>query len=83
MSGELGASYQEASDASVPAALATTPQPASPGGPGTVLLLDGSYGEGPDAIDRAAERAAAVTLALIQGRAALQRPRQEQGSAIP
>ena len=40
-----------------------------------VLLLDGSYGEGPGAVDRAADRAAAVTLALIQGRAALQRPR--------
>ena len=40
-----------------------------------VLLLDGSYGQGPDAIDRAAERGAGVTLALIQGRAALQRPR--------
>jgi hypothetical protein len=34
-------------------------------------LLDGYYGEGPDAIDRAAEQAARVTLALIQGRAAL------------
>ena len=39
------------------------------------LLLDGSYGEGPEAIDRAAAQAARVTLALIQGRAALQRPR--------
>jgi AcrR family transcriptional regulator len=34
-------------------------------------LLDGSYGEGPDAIDRAAVRAGRVTLAVIQGRAAL------------
>jgi hypothetical protein len=40
-----------------------------------MLLLDGNYGEGPDAIDQAAEQAAVVTLALIQGRAALQRPR--------
>jgi AcrR family transcriptional regulator len=39
------------------------------------LLIDGSYGEGPDAIDRAAAQAAGVTLALIQGRDALQRPR--------
>jgi hypothetical protein len=31
-----------------------------------MLLLDGSYGEGPEAIDRA--QAARVTLALIQGR---------------
>jgi AcrR family transcriptional regulator len=39
------------------------------------LLLEGSYGERPEAIDRAAAQAARVTLALIQGRAALQRPR--------
>jgi hypothetical protein len=39
-----------------------------------MLLLDGSYGEGPDAVDRAAARAARVTGALIQGRAALGRP---------
>ena len=36
-----------------------------------MFVLDGSYGEGPDAIDRAAALAARVTLALIQGRAAL------------
>jgi AcrR family transcriptional regulator len=48
-----------------------------------MLLLDGSYGEGPDAIDQAAAQAARVTLALIQGRAALQRPRGEQGGANP
>jgi hypothetical protein len=36
-----------------------------------MLLLDGSYGEGPDAVDQAAGRAARATLALIQGRAAL------------
>jgi len=40
-----------------------------------MLLLDGTYGEGPDAVDRAAAQAAGVTLALIQGRDALQRPR--------
>ena len=40
-----------------------------------MLLLDGSYGEDPEAIGRAAEQAARATLALIQGRAALQRPR--------
>lgn len=39
-----------------------------------MLLLDGSYGEGPEAIDRAAAQAAGVTLALIQGRSALDRP---------
>jgi AcrR family transcriptional regulator len=36
-----------------------------------MFLLDGLYGELPEAIDRVAEKAAAVTLALIQGRAAL------------
>ena len=42
------------------------------------LLFDGSYGDGPEATDRAAARAALATLALIQGfrvHAALQRPR--------
>jgi AcrR family transcriptional regulator len=38
-------------------------------------LLDGFYGDGPEAIDRVAGQAGAVTLAVIQGRAALQRPR--------
>jgi AcrR family transcriptional regulator len=33
-----------------------------------MLLLDGSYGDGDDAIQRAAERAARATLALIEGR---------------
>jgi AcrR family transcriptional regulator len=33
------------------------------------LLLDGSYGEGPEAVDRAAAQAARSTLAIIQGRA--------------
>jgi AcrR family transcriptional regulator len=36
-----------------------------------MFLLDGLYGEGPEAIDRVAAQAAAVTLALIQGRSAL------------
>jgi AcrR family transcriptional regulator len=35
------------------------------------LLLDGEYGEGADAIRTAADRAAAATLALIEGRKAL------------
>jgi AcrR family transcriptional regulator len=48
-----------------------------------MLLIDGSYGEGPDAIAKAAAQAAGVTLALIQGRAALQRPRSEQDGAEP
>jgi AcrR family transcriptional regulator len=39
-----------------------------------MLLLGGSYGEGPDAVDRAAAQAARVTGALIQGRSALGRP---------
>ena len=38
-----------------------------------MLLLDGSYGEGPNAVDRAAMQAARVTGALIQGRSALGR----------
>jgi AcrR family transcriptional regulator len=42
-----------------------------------MLLLDGSYGEGPGAIEQAAVQAARVTLALIQGRAALRRPAGE------
>ena len=39
-----------------------------------MLLLDGSYGEGAAAVERAEARAARVTLALILGRAALRRP---------
>jgi AcrR family transcriptional regulator len=35
------------------------------------LLLDGEYGEGPDAVRTAADRAAAATLGLIEGRKAL------------
>ena len=35
------------------------------------LLLDGEYGEGPAAVKTAADRAAAATLALIEGRNAL------------
>jgi len=40
-----------------------------------MFLIDGLYGEGPDAIAEAAAQAARVTLALIQARDALQRPR--------
>ena len=36
-------------------------------------LLDGFYGDGPEAIDKVAAQAARATLALIQGRAALAR----------
>jgi len=35
------------------------------------LLIDGEYGEGPDAVRVAADQAAGATLALIQGRKAL------------
>jgi AcrR family transcriptional regulator len=38
-----------------------------------VLLLDGDFGEGPPAVDQAAERAAAATLALVEGRQLLSR----------
>jgi AcrR family transcriptional regulator len=37
-----------------------------------MLLIDGSFGQGEDAIRTAADQAASATLALIQGRAALQ-----------
>ena len=33
-----------------------------------MLLLDGSFGEGPEAVEVAAERAARATLALVEGR---------------
>jgi AcrR family transcriptional regulator len=36
------------------------------------LLIDGEYGEGPEAVRVAADQAAGATLALIQGRKALQ-----------
>jgi AcrR family transcriptional regulator len=36
-----------------------------------IFVLDGLFGEGPEAIDRAAAQAAAAALALIQGRSAL------------
>jgi AcrR family transcriptional regulator len=39
-----------------------------------MLLLDGSYGQGEDAVRAASGQAATATLALIQGRAALQPP---------
>jgi AcrR family transcriptional regulator len=35
------------------------------------LLIDGEYGQGPDAVHAAADQAAAATLALIEGRKAL------------
>jgi AcrR family transcriptional regulator len=38
------------------------------------LLIDGDYGDGPDAVAAAADMAAAATLALIAGRTALSRP---------
>jgi AcrR family transcriptional regulator len=38
------------------------------------FLLDGDFGEGPAAVDEAADRAARATLALIHGRQALRRP---------
>jgi hypothetical protein len=38
-----------------------------------MFLLDGLYGERPEAIDQVAAQAAAVTPALIQGRSALTR----------
>jgi AcrR family transcriptional regulator len=37
------------------------------------LLVDGEYGEGPDAVRAAADRAASATRALIEGRRALRR----------
>jgi AcrR family transcriptional regulator len=39
-----------------------------------MLLLDGEYGNGPDAVRSAANQAAAATLALIEGRRALHPP---------
>lgn len=36
-----------------------------------MLMVDGEYGQGPDAVEVAARRAAGATLALIAGRAAL------------
>jgi AcrR family transcriptional regulator len=39
-----------------------------------MLLLDGDFGDGDSAVERAAERAAAATLALIEGRRLLSRP---------
>jgi AcrR family transcriptional regulator len=38
-----------------------------------MLLLDGSFGEGPEAVELAAERAARATLALVEGRRLLSR----------
>jgi AcrR family transcriptional regulator len=39
-----------------------------------VLLIDGSFGPGEDAVRAAADQAAGATLAIIQGRGALQPP---------
>ena len=39
-----------------------------------MLLLDGSYGQGEDAVSAASGQAARAVLALIQGRTALQQP---------
>ena len=39
-----------------------------------MLLIDGDFGDGDAAVERAAERAAAATLALIEGRRMLSRP---------
>jgi AcrR family transcriptional regulator len=39
-----------------------------------VLLLDGAFGQGDDAVDLAAERAARATLALVESRDLLSRP---------
>lgn len=38
------------------------------------LLIDGEYGQGADAVQVAADKAAGATLAIIAGRAALHRP---------
>jgi AcrR family transcriptional regulator len=38
-----------------------------------MLLLDGSFGEGPEAVELAAERSARATLALVEGRRLLSR----------
>jgi Tetracyclin repressor-like, C-terminal domain len=40
-----------------------------------MLLLDGSFGEGDEAVELAAERAARATLALVEGRHLLSRSR--------
>lgn len=48
------------------------------------LLLDGEYGQGPDAVRVAADQAAGATLALIDGRKALKGPtlmQRKRGSA--
>ena len=39
-----------------------------------MLLLDGDFGDGDAAVEGAAERAAAATLALIEGRHLLSQP---------
>lgn len=58
-------------DAAAAAALAGALEASAHGH--ATLLLDGEYGHGPDAVRTAADRAAAATLALIEGRKALRR----------
>jgi AcrR family transcriptional regulator len=50
-----------------------------------MFLLDGDFGEGEDAVDIAAERAARATLALIEGRRLLGRPsaHASPGGSVP
>lgn len=45
-----------------------------------MLLLDGDFGDGDSAVEHAAERAAAATLALIEGRRLLSRPAARRNS---
>jgi hypothetical protein len=44
------------------------------------LLVDGGYGQGPDAVRVAADRAAAATFALIEGRKALSGTEERRAS---
>ena len=44
------------------------------------LLLDGAFGPGPEAVDHAARRAAAVTRAVVQGRAAIRESADPSGA---
>ena len=60
------------SDQSASDDLATAVEAAAHGH--AMLLLDGDFGDGDSAVSRAAERAAAATLALIKGRRLLSRP---------
>jgi AcrR family transcriptional regulator len=60
------------SGGSTPEDLATAVEAAAHGH--AVLLLDGAFGQGDDAVDLAAERAARATLALVESRDLLSRP---------